>query len=46
MQSRAEDGELRPSLTVLEGDLDGYTLEADSRAWRVGARGTLADVGR
>jgi len=45
-QTRGQDGVVRPSLTVLGGALDGYTLEAGSRAWRVGARGTLAEAGR
>lgn len=44
-QARAEDGDAQPSLTLLGGDLEGYTLEAGPRAWRVGAHGALSEVG-
>ncbi len=34
-EQRREAGTIRPVLTVLGGNLDGFTVEIDGRAWRV-----------
>jgi hypothetical protein len=34
-EQRREAGILQPTLTVLGGNLDGFTVEIDGRVWRI-----------